>query len=163
MGRNSRRTAAAYWLLLPALLLPARLGASAPAGGAPASLARTSAPAVQGTASLAKVPLDFIPNVGQFEPATSFMGFVPGATVRFEPGAVTYQFRRGARGMAQRGSIGPDQPAGPDRASSADPERIESLEVRATFPGSRPHPRVSGEGATLHRRPDRPSANRPSR
>jgi hypothetical protein len=89
-------------------------------------------------------PLHFVPNLGQFAASTRFFGFTSGATVRIEDAAVIYQFRRSSRD--ERGS----DPHGADLLASAGHPRFETLDVRATFPGSRPAAAVDGVGRTTH-------------
>ncbi len=96
---------------------------------------------------LAGAPVQFVSNVGQFGPATRFVGTAPGATIRFEDAAVRYQFRRPAAGSGEAAGAA----AGMDRFGRRGPLEYESLEIRATFPGSRPAETIEGRRETAHR------------
>ncbi|MEO5617950.1 MAG: SBBP repeat-containing protein, partial [Candidatus Eisenbacteria bacterium] len=135
-------------LLRPTLVL--LLSVTAESATAALATPRASALATQVAApsasnALAGIPLHFIPNLGQFDPATHFVGFVPGATVRFATGSVTYQFRRPL--LESRSA----DPNGADLLGRGTPPKVEALEIHATFPGANPAPHVSGAGETAHR------------
>ena len=89
-------------------------------------------------------PLHFVPNLGQFAAPTRFFGFTSGATVRIEDAAVTYQFHRAVRDERSRNPHDSGPLAGANRP------QVETLDIRATFPGARPAASVDGVGRTSH-------------
>lgn len=115
-------------------VLLASSGIHAAPAAAPSGPATTLRPP---RASVARLPVSFAPNVGQFDPATRFVGFVPGLTVGVQAGTVTYDFRR-------------PRPRSPGARPSAPPV-YEALRVRATFPGANPAARVVGVDEQQHR------------
>ena len=88
-------------------------------------------------------PLHFVPNLGQFAAPTLYIGSGPGATVRIEDRAVTYRLHRPGP------ERGPRAPHDSEKGAAGCP-KVETLDIRATFPGARRAATVVGVGRTSH-------------
>ena len=139
----------AAFLALPAPDAAARLKT------APTPPARTAAtalpPSPRLAAALGGLPLCLAENLGQWQAATRFSGSVPGATVSFgSQGMTCFLTRRrpveaGGAGTTAAGPFG-----GASDGGLLAGEALESLALRATFPGAAPAPELSGDAPAPH-------------